>query len=71
MRADHLLARITCRSPGKNPTDANGTLTVVELERLADWAEAYRAEAMYGAQDGKKWAFARYLRKTHRLSEAL
>jgi hypothetical protein len=44
-------------------------LTRAELIRLARWSEAYRAEAMYGAEDGKKWAFARFLKNTHRINE--
>ncbi len=46
-------------------------LTAEELTRLARWANAYRAEASYGADDGKKWEFARYLVETGRLNEEL
>lgn len=44
-------------------------LTPAERLRLTRWSEAYRAEAVYGAEDGNKWAFARYLRLSGRLSE--
>jgi hypothetical protein len=50
-------------------TDPADHLTAEELKRLARWAQAYRAEAEYGAENGKKWGFARYLVETGRLNE--
>lgn len=44
-------------------------LSVDELLRLARWASAYHAEAIHGAEDGKRWVFARYLLHTRRLNE--
>jgi hypothetical protein len=44
-------------------------LTVEELLRLAQWASAYHAEAIHGAEDGNRWVFARYLLHTRRLNE--
>ena len=44
-------------------------LTPREERRLAWFANAYHAEAAFGADDGKRWAFARYLAETRRLTE--
>jgi len=59
--------RSTRRLPDGAGPFAN--LSVEELIRLARWASAYGAEAVHGAEDGKKWAFARYLLHTRRLNE--
>ena len=45
-------------------------LTQEELVRLTRWKWAYEAESAFGADDGKRWAFARYLRRSGRLSES-
>ena len=55
--------------PRLAPTHASGTLTAHEVLRLTRWAHAYRAESAFGAVDGKRWAFARYLVETRRLNE--
>ncbi len=47
----------------------SGNLTAQEIKQLTRWAIAYHAEAAYGAEDGKKWAFARYLSVTRRINE--
>jgi hypothetical protein len=64
-----LLGWLRSRRPPRQRTDAASQLTDAELTRLARWANAYRAEAVYGAEDGKRWAFARYLVETGRLNE--
>jgi hypothetical protein len=50
----------------RNPSE---NLTPHEMMRLARWASAYHAETAFGAEDGKKWAFARYLSDTRRINE--
>jgi len=55
----------TRRARSRLPRD----LTPQELTRLVRWANAYRAEVVFGATNGKAWAFARYLVQTGRLNE--
>jgi len=60
------------RRSGRRVHDRAGpfaNLTLEELLRLARWASAYHAEAIHGAEDGKRWVFARYLLHTRRLNE--
>jgi hypothetical protein len=44
-------------------------LTPLEVSRLARWSNAYRAESVFGAVEGRRWAFAKYLVETRRLNE--
>ncbi len=53
----------------RESTAPSGKLTAQEIKQLTWWAIAYHAEAAYGAEDGKKWAFARYLCMTRRINE--
>jgi hypothetical protein len=66
-----LLAWVRLRRELTGRNQPSDNLTAEELTRLARWANAYRAEAIYGADNGKRWEFARYLVETGRLSEEL
>lgn len=63
---DLRLLRQHHRQRRRSPAD---DLTPHEMMRLARWASAYHAEVAFGAEDGKKWAFARYLSDSGRINE--
>jgi len=68
MPAPWLLPRAPLQVPdGGVPS---GILTAQEIRQLTRWAISYHAEAAYGGEDGKKWAFARYLCQTGQISES-
>jgi hypothetical protein len=63
------LLRVAPLQVGPDGRAPSGNLTAQEITQLTRWAVAYHAEAAFGAEDGKRWAFARYLCQTGRLSE--